>query len=36
VGGATTAMMPRMARLARRQIERMQQGVEPVNVVLRT
>jgi phosphoglycerate dehydrogenase-like enzyme len=36
VGGATTAMMPRMARLAREQIERMQRGDEPVNVVLRT
>lgn len=36
VGGASTAMMPRMARLAREQIERMQRGDEPVNVVLRT
>ncbi|HEV7849097.1 MAG TPA: 2-hydroxyacid dehydrogenase [Mycetocola sp.] len=36
VGGATTAMMPRMARLAREQIERMQRGDDPVNVVLRT
>ncbi|SFN40448.1 2-hydroxyacid dehydrogenase [Mycetocola miduiensis] len=36
VGGASTAMMPRMARLLRTQIERMQQGDEPVNVVLRT
>ena len=36
VGGATTAMMPRMARLARHQIERMLKGEEPVNVVLRT
>jgi phosphoglycerate dehydrogenase-like enzyme len=36
VGGATTAMMPRMARLAREQIERMLRGDEPVNVVLRT
>jgi phosphoglycerate dehydrogenase-like enzyme len=36
VGGATTAMMPRMARLAREQIERMLHGDEPVNVVVRT
>lgn len=36
VGGASTAMMPRMARLARQQIERMLRGEEPVNVVLRT
>ncbi|WP_411722058.1 2-hydroxyacid dehydrogenase [Mycetocola sp.] len=36
VGGATTAMMPRMARLAREQIERMLRGDGPVNVVLRT
>ncbi|GGE97860.1 2-hydroxyacid dehydrogenase [Mycetocola zhadangensis] len=36
VGGATTAMMPRMARLARRQIERMLRGDEPENVVLRS
>ncbi|MCP2032830.1 phosphoglycerate dehydrogenase-like enzyme [Okibacterium sp. HSC-33S16] len=36
VGGASTAMMPRMAKLARRQIELMQRGEEPVNVVLRT
>ncbi|GHD46262.1 hydroxyacid dehydrogenase [Mycetocola manganoxydans] len=36
VGGATTAMMPRMARLVREQIERMQRGDDPVNVVLRT
>ncbi|MET0842720.1 MAG: NAD(P)-dependent oxidoreductase, partial [Mycetocola sp.] len=36
VGGASTAMMPRMARLLRTQIERMQQGDDPVNVVLRT
>lgn len=36
VGGATTAMMPRMARLARTQIERMQRGDDPVNVVLRS
>jgi phosphoglycerate dehydrogenase-like enzyme len=36
VGGATTAMMPRMARLLREQIERMSRGDEPRNVVLRT
>ena len=36
VGGATTAMMPRMARLVREQIERMLRGEEPLNVVLRT
>jgi phosphoglycerate dehydrogenase-like enzyme len=36
VGGASTAMMPRMARLLRRQIERMLAGDEPLNVVLRS
>ena len=36
IGGASTAMMPRMARLLRRQIDRMLAGEEPVNVVLRT
>jgi phosphoglycerate dehydrogenase-like enzyme len=36
VGGATSAMMPRMARLLREQIERMQRGDEPRNVVVRT
>ncbi|MFU8948145.1 2-hydroxyacid dehydrogenase [Mycetocola zhadangensis] len=36
VGGASTAMMPRMAKLARQQIERMLRGEDPVNVVLRT
>ncbi|HEY1106696.1 MAG TPA: NAD(P)-dependent oxidoreductase, partial [Agromyces sp.] len=36
VGGASTAMMPRMARLLRRQIERMLRGDEPENVVLRS
>ncbi|QAY72400.1 hydroxyacid dehydrogenase [Agromyces protaetiae] len=36
VGGATSAMMPRMARLVRRQIERMLRGDEPLNVVLRS
>jgi phosphoglycerate dehydrogenase-like enzyme len=34
VGGASTAMVPRMARLIRRQIGRLQAGEEPVNVVL--
>jgi phosphoglycerate dehydrogenase-like enzyme len=36
VGGASTAMMPRMARLLRRQIDRMLAGEEPLNVVLRS
>lgn len=36
VGGASTAMLPRMARLLRKQIERMLRGDEPVNVVLRS
>lgn len=36
VGGASTAMMPRMAQLVREQIERMLRGDEPLNVVLRT
>jgi phosphoglycerate dehydrogenase-like enzyme len=36
VGGASTAMMPRMARLVREQIERMLRGDEPLNVVLRS
>lgn len=36
VGGASTAMVPRMARLVRDQIERMLRGAEPVNVVLDT
>jgi phosphoglycerate dehydrogenase-like enzyme len=36
VGGASTAMMPRMARLLRRQIDRMLAGDEPLNVVLRS
>jgi phosphoglycerate dehydrogenase-like enzyme len=36
VGGASTAMMPRMARLLRRQIDRMLHGEEPLNVVLRS
>ncbi|PKI91286.1 hydroxyacid dehydrogenase [Actinomycetales bacterium SN12] len=33
-GGASTAMNPRMARLVRRQIERMLAGEPPLNVVL--
>ena len=36
VGGASGAMRPRIARLVRKQIERMLRGDEPVNVVLRT
>ncbi|WP_308798477.1 2-hydroxyacid dehydrogenase [Agromyces silvae] len=36
VGGATSAMMPRMARLVRRQVERMLRGEEPLNVVYRS
>jgi len=36
IGGASSAMMPRMARLLRRQIDRMLAGEEPENVVLRT
>ncbi|MEV1128322.1 2-hydroxyacid dehydrogenase [Agromyces sp. NPDC049794] len=36
VGGASSAMMPRMARLLRDQIERMLRGDEPRNVVLRS
>jgi phosphoglycerate dehydrogenase-like enzyme len=36
VGGATPAMLPRMARLLSWQIERMRSGEEPLNVVLRT
>lgn len=34
VGGASTAMLPRMARLIRKQIGLLQSGQEPVNVVL--
>lgn len=34
VGGASTAMTPRMARLVRDQVERMLRGDEPRNVVL--
>ncbi len=36
IGGDSSAMRPRIARLVRTQIERMQSGEEPVNVVLRT
>ncbi|MGK9147914.1 2-hydroxyacid dehydrogenase [Plantibacter flavus] len=36
IGGATSAMLPRMARLVRRQIGRLLEGAEPENVVLRT
>jgi phosphoglycerate dehydrogenase-like enzyme len=36
VGGATSAAIPRMARLLNTQIERMLLGEEPLNVVLRT
>jgi phosphoglycerate dehydrogenase-like enzyme len=36
VGGASTAMLPRMARLLRTQVERMLAGQPPLNVVLRT
>ena len=34
VGGASTAMTPRITRLVRRQIERMAAGEPPLNVVL--
>ncbi|MEV8240052.1 2-hydroxyacid dehydrogenase [Microbacterium testaceum] len=34
VGGATDAMRPRIARLVRRQIDRLRAGEEPLNVVL--
>lgn len=34
VGGATDAMRPRIARLVRRQIERLHRGEEPLNVVI--
>ncbi|MEO8908297.1 MAG: 2-hydroxyacid dehydrogenase [Microbacteriaceae bacterium] len=36
VGGASSAMMPRMARLLRRQVDRMLRGEEPLNVVVRS
>src|SRR5690606_16960532 len=34
VGGASSAMRPRMARLVRRQIDRMLAGEPPLNVVI--
>ena len=36
VGGATSAALPRMARLLQTQIARMRNGDEPLNIVLRT
>ncbi len=36
VGGATAAALPRMSRLVRVQIDRMLNGDDPINVVLRT
>jgi phosphoglycerate dehydrogenase-like enzyme len=36
VGGASSAMIPRMARLLRRQVDRMLRGDEPLNVVVRS
>jgi phosphoglycerate dehydrogenase-like enzyme len=36
VGGMSSAAIPRIARLVHQQIERMQRGEEPLNVVLRT
>lgn len=36
VGGASSAMAPRMAALIARQVERILRGEEPLNVVLRT
>jgi phosphoglycerate dehydrogenase-like enzyme len=36
VGGATSAMFPRVIKLIVAQVERLQRGEEPVNVVLRT
>ena len=36
VGGATSAMSPRVIKLIVSQVERLQRGEEPVNVVLRT
>jgi phosphoglycerate dehydrogenase-like enzyme len=36
VGGMTSAALPRIGRLIQRQIERLQRGDEPLNVVLRT
>ena len=36
IGGNSSAMLPRIARLVRTQAERIRDGLEPVNVVLRT
>jgi phosphoglycerate dehydrogenase-like enzyme len=36
VGGATSAMRPRMAKLVNEQIARLRENEEPLNVVLRT
>ena len=36
VGGATSAMFPRVVKLVLAQVQRLQRGEEPVNVVLRT
>ena len=36
VGGASSAMMPRMADLLRRQVDRMLHGEDPLNVVVRS
>ena len=36
VGGASTAMAPRIAHLVRTQIERMRSGDEPLNIIFRT
>ncbi|BDZ64892.1 hypothetical protein GCM10025877_18300 [Agromyces mangrovi Wang et al. 2018] len=36
VGGASSAMLPRMAALVRRQVAHLLAGEEPENVVLRT
>jgi phosphoglycerate dehydrogenase-like enzyme len=36
VGGATSAAIPRLARLLNEQINRLREGKEPLNVVLRT
>lgn len=36
VGGMSSAALPRIGRLVHQQIERMQRGEEPINVILRT
>ena len=36
VGGATSAMSPRIIKLITSQVQRLQRGEEPINVVLRT